>query len=73
MCQFKYPYTSYTSVHLNQHREIMKPQTPEYSLDMPSTAGTYTRHMDSIPTGHTPATSRESPSLVGSEAHMVNS
>lgn len=51
----------------------MKPQTPEYSLDMPSTAGTYTRHMDSIPIGHTPATSRESPSLVGSEAHLVNS
>ncbi|XP_034328218.2 uncharacterized protein [Magallana gigas] len=50
--------------------EIMKPQTPEYSLDMPSTAGTYTRHMDSIPIGHTPATSRESPSLVGSEAHL---
>nr|XP_022341506.1 uncharacterized protein LOC111135590 isoform X1 [Crassostrea virginica] len=50
--------------------EIMKPITPEYSLDMPSTAGTYTRQLDSLPTGHTPATSRESPSLVGSEAHM---
>ncbi|XP_061177862.1 uncharacterized protein LOC133186647 isoform X1 [Saccostrea echinata] len=50
--------------------EIMKPMTPDYSLDMPSTAGTYTRQLDSIPTGHTPATSRESPSLVGSEAHM---
>ena len=53
--------------------EIMKPITPEYSLDMPSTAGTYTRQLDSLPTGHTPATSRESPSLVGSEAHMVES
>lgn len=51
----------------------MKPITPEYSLDMPSTAGTYTRQLDSLPTGHTPATSRESPSLVGSEAHMVQS
>ena len=51
----------------------MKPITPEYSLDMPSTAGTYTRQLDSLPTGHTPATSRESPSLVGSEAHMVMS
>ncbi|XP_048745050.2 uncharacterized protein LOC125658046 isoform X3 [Ostrea edulis] len=50
--------------------EIMKPMTPDYSLDMPSTAGTYTRQLDSLPIGHTPATSRESPSLVGSEAHM---
>lgn len=51
----------------------MKPQdTPEFGFDIPSTAGTYTRRMDSIHTMQTPATSRESPSLVGSEAHMVS-
>ncbi|KAK3095494.1 hypothetical protein FSP39_015331 [Pinctada imbricata] len=50
----------------------MKPMSPEYSMDMPSTAGTYTRgRPDSIPTANTATSSRESPSLVGSEAHMI--
>ncbi|XP_069140268.1 uncharacterized protein [Argopecten irradians] len=52
--------------------EMMKPRSPELSFDMPSTAASYGRHrMDSsVMTIQTPATSRESPSLVGSEAHM---
>ena len=53
--------------------EIMKPLSPEYSMDMPSTAGTYTRgRPDSVPTAQTTTSSRESPSFVGSEAHMVS-
>ncbi|XP_033757062.1 uncharacterized protein LOC117339522 isoform X1 [Pecten maximus] len=52
--------------------EMMKPRSPELSFDMPSTAMSYSRpRMDSsVMTIQTPATSRESPSLVGSEAHM---